>query len=313
MNKKATYLAYGLCLSPDFPLPFLPRSEAEVDLTIRFAGRVVPPAAPPPQAQISWQQEGEDWIWEYRDTEGIVCRCRFPAPGDALSISYSQPEMGDIFPILMGPGLGAALHLRGVALLHGAAVLLDGRAVLVSGDSGMGKSTLTAMLVAAGLPLLTEDLTPVDEAGGDFRIRPGYPRLQLHAEAVRGLGFALDECPPVYPGFPTDDKRWLDITLLPGGFHPAPTPLRLIYLLSGRRADLKTPHIKTLAPIQASLALLGNLYGTRWLKLPPQQTLGLCARLAERMQVRRVWTPEGLDHVAATAQALIADARATVA
>jgi hypothetical protein len=236
---------------------------------------------------------------------------RLPYGRDAadLSIQYSQTDISDIFPFLMEPGLATALHLRGVPLLHGAAVVLNGKAILISGHSEMGESTLTARLMAAGLALLTEDLTPVTISNHAVRILPGYPGLQLHADAIRSLGFNLADCPKVYPGLADDNKRWLDITRLAGNFHPSPAPLQMIYVLSGRRRDLTVPQITSLSPTQACLALLDHLYGTRWLDLPTQQTISLCARLAERVQVRRVWTPEGLDTVAATAQALIDDAK----
>jgi hypothetical protein len=310
MNQKTTYLAYGLGVSASFPLLFLPRTETRTDLTICYTGLETALTDPSEPSHIRWQQEGGEWVWEYWDAAGILLRFRFSAAGDALCIQYSQTEMGDLFPFLMGPGLGAALHLRGVPLLHGASVLIDDAAVLVSGLSGTGKSTLTAELVAAGLPLLTEDLTPLAFSGLDLDILPGYPALQLHADAALGLGYPMADCPKVYPGFADEDKHWLDLTRLPGGFHPAPAPLGMIYLLSGRRPDLKFPEFKPLPPTIACLALLEHLYGSRWLNLPPQQSLGLCARLAERVQVRRVWTPEGLDTVAITAQDLIADARA---
>lgn len=305
-----TYQAFGLGLNSNFSLPFLPRTKAAADIIIRYAGQIEPLADPPPFPQVCWQQEGPEWVWDYRETDGHLLRFRFQGSGNYLNIYYSQAEMADIFPCLMGPGLGAALHLRGVPLLHGAAAVLNGNALVVSGNSGMGKSTLTAALVAAGLPLLTEELTTLDFMGNDFWVLPGYPGLQLHADAVQGLGYSLVDCPPVYPGYPSDDKRWLDVRRLPGGFHPDPAPLGLIYLLSGRQADLTTPKVTPLSRTQACLALLEHLYGRRWLNLAPQEALTRCARLAERVQVRRVWTPEGLDAVAATAQALMRDAQA---
>ena len=311
MTGHQNYLAYGLRLETNFRLPILPVGNKPADLIIRYVGLMEPLAQPPPAAEVLWYQDDSDWVWDYRKPDGLVLRFSFQDQGNFLSIYYSQPEKADIFPFLLGAGLGTALHLRGVPLLHGAAVVIRGNAVLVSGHSGMGKSTLTAMLVRAGLPLLTEDLAPLKFSDHEFFILPGYPGLQLHADAVQRLDYSLVSCPPVYPGFPLDDKHWLDITRLAGGFHPTPAPLRVVYILTGRRPDLLTPQVTTLSPTQACLALLDNLYGTLWLNIPPQQTLSLCARLAERVQVRRVWTPEGLDTVAATAQALMADAQAS--
>jgi hypothetical protein len=302
------HTAFGLWLDSNLPLPFLPLGYGVADLVIRYAGQIEPSRNPPAYSQFRMQPEDADWVCNYLEVDGHVLRFRIRSPGNYLSIQTSRTDIEDIFPFLMGPMMAAVLHRRGVPLLHGASVVSHGRAVLIAGESEMGKSTLAAMLVAAGLPLLTEDVTPLDCTGSDFRILPGYPRLQLHADAVQGLGFSLDECARVYPGFPADDKHWLDIYRLPGGFHTTPAPLQLIYILSGRRSDLDTPRVTPLPPTQACLALLEHLYAPRSFNIPPEQTLNLCARLAELVPVREVWTPEGLDRVAATAQALIEDA-----
>ncbi len=309
MSKTLTYLAFGLCLDSDLPLPFLPGRSAKANLVIRYNGRMEPLADPPSYTNVLWRQENTDWLYDYQEPDGLVLRFHFQQSGAYLSIHYSLGAMGDIAAMLMGPGLAAALHLRNVPLLHGASVCLDGKAVLVSGNQEMGKSTLTAGLVAAGLPLLTEDLTPLSFSEDDLRIIPGYPGLQLHAEAIQGLGYNLADCTKVYPGFPDDTKYWLQFDRLSGGFHPVPAPLGIIYLLSGRRSDLSRPKIMPLAPTEACLSLLEHIYGWRWLNISPQHMLTLCARIAERVQVRRVWTPEGLNTIGISAQALIEDAQ----
>jgi len=305
------YLAYGLTLRSDHSLPFLPQTKAKVDFNLRYEGIAERASSTPDYCEVRWYREGQDWIWNYREPNGPIFKLIFPAPGDQLIIRYSRGYGQDIFPILMGPGLGAALHLRGVPLLHGAAVVIGEDAVLLSGHSGMGKSTLTVRLVDAGCSLLTEDLAPLNFSSEEIRIFPGYPALQLRADTLLNLDYALDACPPVYPGLPADDKRWLDVKHLAGGSQTSSARLRVIYLLSGRLPELKVPEITSLAPSQAALALLEHLYGQRWLQRPPETIISLCAQIAERLPVRRVLVPEGLDTVAVSAQALMADAQAS--
>lgn len=60
---------------------------------------------------------------------------------------------------------------RFMALLHAAAVTTAaGEAVLIAGDSGRGKTTLTAGLLAAGHGYLADDIVPVEAGSG--RVRP---------------------------------------------------------------------------------------------------------------------------------------------
>lgn len=60
------------------------------------------------------------------------------------------------------------LTLRGGAYLHGAACVMGGRYVLFLGDSGVGKSTLSKLVVAAGGTCLTDE-NPFVTAGMDGR------------------------------------------------------------------------------------------------------------------------------------------------
>lgn len=59
------------------------------------------------------------------------------------------------------------LTLRGGAYLHGAVCVIAGRFVLLLGDSGVGKSTLSRLVVAAGGTCLTDEnpFVTLDESG----------------------------------------------------------------------------------------------------------------------------------------------------
>jgi hypothetical protein len=86
--------------------------------------------------------------------------------------------------IRAGPGLITALALRDRWCLHASAVVCEGEAVLFVGDSGAGKSTLAREIAAAcpGWSRLTDDLTPVELAGGRLAVRPDFPQLKLAPE-----------------------------------------------------------------------------------------------------------------------------------
>jgi hypothetical protein len=74
----------------------------------------------------------------------------------------------------------------GRVLLHAGAVELDGRAAVIAGESGFGKSTLTAALVQTGLAYLSDELVALEPDGA--RVVP-YPKpFDLAADSLEMLG-----------------------------------------------------------------------------------------------------------------------------
>lgn len=73
--------------------------------------------------------------------------------------------------------------------LHATAVLTEYGAVAFIAESGGGKSTIGASLVAGGCPLITDDMLVLTGAGDGFRAEPGPPRIKLYRDiAVRIFG-----------------------------------------------------------------------------------------------------------------------------
>ena len=101
-----------------------------------------------------------------------------PAPGT---------EDGLVGVLLGGTGLSVLLNLRGHCVLHASAVEVDGRAVALVGRSGMGKTTSTALLCAAGLPLVADDVLRIDLSGPDLACFRGSSGLRLRPHHRQAL------------------------------------------------------------------------------------------------------------------------------
>jgi hypothetical protein len=112
---------------------------------------------------------GEFFISESLDR--VVCHC---APG--MEMEYLS--------ILLNGSIVAFLHAaQGRTVLHASAVRLGQRSIAVVGPSNQGKSTVAAILCAAGASLLTDDVLVVDSDPGpvvlarrgscELRLRPG--------------------------------------------------------------------------------------------------------------------------------------------
>jgi hypothetical protein len=107
---------------------------------------------------------------------GVVLRA--PLDGDA-AWAFSQ------LPLLLA--LLATLRPRGLHHLHaGALVAPDGRSLVVAGETGSGKSTLTAALVLAGCGFLGDDVVLVR---GATPVRPSTTfTLSVGSAPPRGAG-----------------------------------------------------------------------------------------------------------------------------
>jgi hypothetical protein len=312
MNENCFYTLYGLCIRTNMPIDFLPAAlPGAADVVIQYDGKIPRPAGPPPSKHmVSWSCEpGGSWLLVHRNIEGDVAVFRLHSGGSLVVLQHSNPEWRDILAALLGQVLGAALRLRGVFALHATSLTTNGSAVAIMGTNETGKSTLSATLISEGMALLSDDLSAFAFSGDSVSVQPGYPRLQIYPDSASALGYKSKDMPRVVSSAIWDDKRWLDVRGLPGGFYSFPAPLRAIYLIDGRRKDLDVPQIEPLPPGLACISLTGHIYGARWLNIPCDSGLRLCARIAERVPVCRVLMPDDLANVPAAARALISDAR----
>jgi hypothetical protein len=123
---------------------------------------------------------------------------------------------------------GAIRRARDRWVLHAGAVVAGDGTCLIIGESGAGKTSLTLWLWASGLPLVTDDLCPVDRAS---LLPQVFPRaLHMDAEYSPRL---LARIPPRPAGYPADYYPF------PGDakISPAPPVTRLLVLERGPRPE----------------------------------------------------------------------------
>lgn len=131
--------------------------ERAVRVTCHPAGVAAAFAALAAPARAAPGTEAEDHLLLSRDGNGFVlARDRRPVerPPTAPAARWA----------LVRRLVALGRRRRWLALLHGAAVSTPAGCLLICGDSGAGKSTLLVGLAAAGLPLVADDILPV-EAG----------------------------------------------------------------------------------------------------------------------------------------------------
>jgi hypothetical protein len=292
------YLLYGLRVQTDRALPGLRAASGTEAPDVRMWIGAHPPGCAPSAADAPWYvadrsaAEGEPALTLFRG--GGWFRLRY-ADGTEFTVDAEGTRVGctwrdastleDASTYLLGPVCGLLLRLRGLSALHAGALAAGGAAFLLCGPAGAGKSTTAAALAARGRPVLADDVSVLDDAGGALAVRPAYPQLRLWPDSVRALFGPGADLPALTPNW---EKRYLDLAQRCDAFHPHPLPVRAVYLLAARE-EAGAPRLEPVAAAEALLALVANTY-LGWL---PDRTahgrdLARYARLLRQAAVVRV-------------------------
>ena len=157
---------------------------------------------------------------------------------------------------LLVDGLLHAMVRLGREPLHATAVMTTTGAVAFLGESGHGKSTIAALLLDWGYPLLTDDMLIAILDGGSFLAYPGPPRIKLYrAVAQRIFGDRVSGVPMN----PATEK--LIIPLAERQTTREPGRLRALYVLAPQPGSSTPPSIRRVSPSEALPAVLGGTAG----------------------------------------------------
>ena len=154
----------------------------------------------------------------------------------------------------------------GRVLLHAGAVERDGRAIVVAGESGRGKSTLTAALVQAGFNYVTDELVLIDPLTAHVEPYPKALDLSAESHTLLGLG------DPAGIGLQgTGVPRRPRLIVRGRRARPARAARRPL-----RRRSRADDGVRSLAPVDALVELLRSTFAETFI-LP--DALGTLARL----------------------------------
>ena len=199
---------------------------------------------------------------------------------------------------LMGRVLATALYLDGLLPLHGSAVLAPDGVIAFLAPKGFGKSTLALTLTERGAPLVTDDTLPVEITPAP-RAWPGVHSLRVHDDSIAALGVAR---PPLET---REGKRFMtplgDTRLM-----TEPAPLRAIYLLDPRPADVSEVERSALPPMLAALGVVAHVKIGRMLgAAAAAPMLERAAAIAGAVPVFRLHMPRDLSRLPAVAERIL--------
>lgn len=228
-------------------------------------------------------------------------------------LCYAPPEVSE--DSLWGYFFSAALplwfELRGQPALHAGTVAINGRGVSFLTHSGGGKSTLNAMMVAAGFLLVADDVTIFQrDSHGRIIAPPGPRQLKMWTETALRLVGRYEDFPRVHPRI---EKRAVPIGV--EGFGHMATeavPMRALYLVE--RYQPATPNDTTIqiVPLSPAQAVIELLKASMLIWFP--QALGLqparikfLGELVAQASVKRLRYPSGWEHLDQVRAAVCAD------
>jgi hypothetical protein len=186
------YRMYGLEWESEVPLAALRGNASRpADVFLTHGPRRDVDAAEPPGTVVARLDMG-DASWWIMTRDGGTIRVRYPRlaevacmpAGAAWHCSLHLTPVADAgwASVLAASSIPASLLVaQGRCPLHASAVVVEGRAFAFMGRTGQGKTTLAALLCAAGATVLTDDLLipalmePVQALAGSIslRLRPG--------------------------------------------------------------------------------------------------------------------------------------------
>ena len=185
---KFMYEAYGMTASSEIELPEL-RAVSQIvghpDISVVLGNT--------PRGGLAGGKQISPYIWvgenDFLLEVPRIARFRVIDGRKIIIDPYPNIDEDSVRVFLLGSALGALLFQRNLLVLHGNAVEIGDKCLICVGNSGVGKSTLTAAFMQRGYRVLADDVVPVTDDG--FAI-PGFPRIKLWQDVAV-------TCPPKLP------------------------------------------------------------------------------------------------------------------
>lgn len=178
------YKVYGLHIGSALELPeLIPARNTASEVDIGFGS--IPEHLPEVRGSgVLFEASFNDFLFKY---EGIG-RIRVQNGNRIIIQAEKGALMSDIRLVLLGSGLGALLHQRGMLAIHGSAITNGRHTAIITGPSGVGKSSLAAGLFELGFSVIADDISVICENGNSqFKVAHGIPHLKLWKDVLNHL------------------------------------------------------------------------------------------------------------------------------
>jgi hypothetical protein len=134
-------------------------------------------------SSASWQVSRNEFAMQMEGVGDFYAR-------DGRYVEFAPLEGSDpewVRLCLNGRVLVALLHQRRIISFHGSSFINNGSGIMITGETGSGKSSLTASFALNGDGFLTDDLTPVIFRKSHPYIRPFNGAIKLSDDSIKQL------------------------------------------------------------------------------------------------------------------------------
>lgn len=283
---------YGLTIESPFPLPgALALASAQlpdviIDWEEETAWRDVMrplhiPTSDPDAPELGLTADGALCIGWRRELQLVLA-----ASHDRITVVCRRAKLEFAPTVLVGIGLGLLLHRRDIACLHASVISLNGRTFALLGDSGTGKSTAAAALVAHGGTLVSDDIAALRPDGERFTVAWGCANVRLDpaaSERIVGTGQLAT--------VPWIGKLMWDVS---GDNHAAPH-IDALYLLGPAADDEGLTISAPIPPTRALPRLVDSWYPQGFTPLLTQARFNALRAIAERVPMYDLRYPRRWD------------------
>lgn len=225
------------------------------------------------QYWLDWTEELGAWI---------------EADGKQATITIKQSRLLETTPLesslitcLTSHIAATCLCLQGTIAIHANVITLKNKSLAFAGDSGKGKSTLTAYCVAQGAGFVTDDVLVLDSENIPHS---GSLRIKLYPSVAADLGLEVKT--------DNDYKIHYDPQLLGAKIPEKPSPVTVLYILE--ESPNNTIYTETLDLGNAITHLIRHSYHSSVLIKDNPALFNEYIDLAQRLEVKKLFYPRNL-------------------
>ncbi|NBB22952.1 hypothetical protein GVN20_26585 [Runella sp. CRIBMP] len=218
------------------------------------------------------------------DLDGIACF--YACNGNYIELMpYPNVTQNALELYLNGSVYGAILHQRKNLPMHGSCFSFQEVGVMICGESGVGKSSLTASFCLNGADFLTDDITPIFIKEGKPFIWAISDRIKLWSDSLQQLNQNEEELVRIVPErekfyFPMESDKGEEVAL------------DHVFVL--QIYDKSTVKIQELKGVEKFTALRNEIYRKEFLQgMPESEAVYLTQLIAisQTVKITKVYRP----------------------